>query len=237
MIDSLIKSAYSYIFDSKLPVWDVEIARCVDQIGNNFNAHHFYVSALRQYINNGYNKKTLLLELRAYYASFQPKTQRDVFKLGSNYNSKIFSVSSKDFILLPWEVAPRYRIPVEGIPPSEGCQEYGPVSENKCHSEVNRLLTVLHSIQSNGFDVNKYGPLFGQVLICSGRSKLLVHNGNHRAAVLCALNAEKLPYSFRNKYLRIIDDKSCEHWPMVAEGIVSKDEAVSFMEDVFFKPN
>ena len=235
MIDSLIKSAYSYIFDSKLPVWNVEMSRCVDQIGNNFNSNHFYVRALRKYIDNGYDKKSLFLELQDYYLRFQPSTQRDIFKLSGNYASKIFAISSKNFIVLPWEVAPRYRIPVEGIPPSEGCQEYGPVTYNKCKSEANRLLKVLRSIDSNGFDVERYGPLYGQVLICSGKSKLLIHNGNHRAAVMCALKAETLPYSFRNKYLRIIDDKSCEHWPLVAEGLISKDEAVRFMEEVFFR--
>ena len=119
---------------------------------------------------------------------------------------------------MPWEISPRYRIPVDGIPPSEGCQEYGPVSKNKCQSEANRLLKVFHSIKREGFDTNKYGPLFGQVLICSGNSKFLVHNGNHRAAVMCSLGAKALPYSFRNKYLRIVDDKSVEHWPLVAQG-------------------
>ena len=59
MSDPLINSAYSYIYDSKLPVWKVSMAKCVDQIVNNFNSSHLYVKALRKYINNGYDKNSL----------------------------------------------------------------------------------------------------------------------------------------------------------------------------------
>ena len=102
-MDQLIKSAYSYIFDSKLPVWSIEIDRCVDQIGNNFNNNHFYVKALNNYIERGYDSSILLSQLRSYYSNFQPKNQKEVFKLDSSYNSKLFQLSSKDYIMLPWE--------------------------------------------------------------------------------------------------------------------------------------
>jgi hypothetical protein len=112
-----------------------------------------------------------------------------------------------------------------------GLPGFGPVSEEKVHSEAQRLHTLLQSIQKDGYyRVNgRNGDIEGTILYSNGEFRWFVHNGQHRASVLAALCKESIPLRVTHIAVR----NEVEFWPNVRSGIYSEQGALRVFDRIF----
>ena len=116
---------------------------------------------------------------------FNPETLADFYKLESAELAKYKSYN----IFLPWI----HTYPVEQFVNNDF---YGTRDEKKIIEVVNKLKKITSSIQTNGYNPEKFtdrkeGFMTGYWLIDEDVKKFYIISGNHRSAVLGAMNPDK----------------------------------------------
>lgn len=120
----------------------------------------------------------------------------------------------------------------------EGDQFYGPVSQRKGELEFQRLVSIFHSIKDRGHIIDYSGidTLKVMCLIRDGEYRfMVVQSGQHRIAALSALGYDEIvvhlvPTEGIGGFLR---REEAEHWYLVREGILTKEEAESVFDRTF----
>lgn len=113
----------------------------------------------------------------------------------------------------------------------DGFQYHGPVSDRKGRLEYARLVNVYESIKKNGYDISHGFAHF--ILLKRGDEYRFMSygNGNHRTAVMSALDFETIPAVFSSNFITNID--MAEYWPQVRRGIWSLEQAGAYFNYLF----
>lgn len=109
----------------------------------------------------------------------------------------------------------------------------GPSSVIKVEIESTRLLSVLYSIQKNGYNRNNKpdGDIMVNVLAKSAHDWVWQTVGaQHRAAAMAALGYGTVPV----RIMRVIRRGDVLSWPNVVRGLYSKSEALKIFDDIYF---
>jgi hypothetical protein len=123
-----------------------------------------------------------------------------------------------------------------GLDAEHGVQQYGPVSATKIQLEAERLTRVYDSFVKQGF-VPDYGLPTGYILQnLQDEWVFVIMGGQHRSCTMIKLGYEAVPVQFMINCKRIVYERDVEHWPMVANGEISKDHALEVFR-AFFDEN
>jgi hypothetical protein len=178
-----------------------------------YEQHHFL-----QYYRNG------LPTLRSFYAQYQPANMFEFFFLDAPRPN-----------VPEWGECPWFRILKPKINGGEaglagdahGWQECGPVSEERVLSEAQRLDRVLRSIRTHGFRPEWGGHVRGYFMLRNdGRWVFTIRTGFHRTAALAHIGCERIDVRLQSGHPRFVEERDAEEWPMVKDGIVTREEAL-----------
>ena len=212
-------------------------------------ANHPYILSAREYAARG----ALRYEgspLEAYHQRVRPESVADVLGVNPNQGGKrkaLLAPASRGSIL-PWDGVPgrvaarriikqmRKDLRKHGLDNRERPHWHeagGPVARAIGETEISRIRTLVDSIRESGFIENHQSgtPITGTVLHSDDSGDKLncvrIEGGQHRAAVLAALQYSRIPVYFRPE--RIVYRSRAGQWPAVRAGVLSKEQAL----DVF----
>lgn len=211
-------------FVAGAPVFDVPMERVRYPDGRRYVAgeHHFM-----QYYIEG------LPALQRFYEEHVPDTIFDKYFLD------VPSSDAPPTVLTPWlaDAVPRPPRGEGGLGPEHGVQEHGPVSEQKTLLEAQRLDDVYASIAERGFVPELGGYVQGYFMISDSSDWVfVVRGGFHRTAAMAHLGFDTLPAQFYPHYPRVVEATDVGHWPLVADGSLSEDEALEIFGQFFRSP-
>lgn len=163
----------------------------------------------------------------------------------ANYYSKHHPTNIFEKVFLPAperDNVPGYGLPwceppmpqgEKGLSADHGVQHYGPASGHKITVEAERLTRVYHSLQHNGF-LPEHGFPSGYFLCNNNDDWVFVTmSGQHRTAAMVALEFKTIPAQMLSTMPRIIYERDLNHWPMVANGMLSPKEALQIFHAFF----
>ncbi|MBA86420.1 hypothetical protein ACSSNL_09480 [Thalassobius sp. S69A] len=134
--------------------------------------------------------------------------------------------------VLPWRKVLKDRPPggEKGLPASQGVAFYGPCTPKKVTLEALRLSRVASGIRKSGFQPDKHGDIEGHFITDGTRACFFVMGGKHRAAALAHLGNSHIPVRLRPGRMAIMDTRTAQHWPMVADGGLSPKTACAIAD-------
>jgi hypothetical protein len=171
-----------------------------------------------------------------YSFKFNPTTLGDIFGV-SKLNSYGYTA-----VFLPWI----HKKPQEKI------NDQAFINFNR-ENKFNKIKGLMSSISSVGYFPEKFPDrkkgIRGYWLEYKGKIKTYIISGNHRAAVLSALNIE-IPFMYEDgnllkhretlgvgidvmNYPSIFSDKSVDNWPAVKSGCINRKTALSIISKYF----
>ncbi|KUM52403.1 hypothetical protein [Rheinheimera sp. EpRS3] len=112
---------------------------------------------------------------------------------------------------------------------------FGPVTKEAGLQEVERLYKLLVKILNEGYnpEVNFDGYIRGYIMRRGSESKFSVTAGQHRLAILSVLNYKNVLIKFQPDMDRVVDVAEVETWPMVKNGMYSKQQALNIFNGIF----
>ncbi len=200
----------------------------------SFGESHPFVAAIRSGADRSDPETAVRATLKGFYRDVLPRDCSDIVEQFIGSRCTAFSVSSHH-PQWPWkhampeshgEVSPVY---VDGkirLSPAQevGIQHWGPVSPEKLETEVRKLTLLLQSIRRHGYVPSTEkadGHICGYVLRKDTEWVVVIEQGQHRAGVLSALDFSTIPVRVDG----VIDYADASHFPNVASGLYSVEEA------------
>ncbi|MDQ0256583.1 hypothetical protein J2S74_004005 [Evansella vedderi] len=193
-------------------------------------------------INNG-NVKYKGSILEKYYSTYKPYTFKELYFINQKpiisdkQDSRILNENLNYYKYDLWsderQKVQMDRVHEYGLLRSHGTQHFGPVSIQKGELELQRLKDTYHSILKYGHLPNKFGFISGYFLRYKNRYRFIILDGNHRAAVLCAMGYSKIPVTFQAGSPRIIDYNDIKNFPHVKRGLFSLPLAKQIFKTYF----
>jgi len=108
------------------------------------------------------------------------------------------------------------------------------VSNNRVKSEFELLKKLTLSIKNKGYIRDINNDITACVLIKNDDYRFLIHGGNHRAAVLAALDFREIPLTVRNaRHPAFINYNDAKYWPNVLNNTYTEQEAKKIFDRVF----
>ncbi len=184
--------------------------------------------------------------LRRFYESWQPANLAEAFAIDPSRASKELLALPPLPWMLPWnggadwdrwinkakaQIARRTRRLGEAYALS---RFWGPVSERYGELRLANLVKVYRSIRVDGY--NPVSHIRANLLVRHGECRVLISDGNHRAAALAAAGFDRIPVwvAGRDKYgPAVIWRGDSSSWPAVGSGIFSHEQAVAIFDRVF----
>lgn len=184
--------------------------------------------------------------LERFYRTYKPLNFKQLYFVGTDLGD----VSESDRIILnenlneykydPWsdrrEKVMMNLVHEYGLERWHGTQHFGPVSRQKGELELQRLKDTYNSIMKHGHLPEQYGYVSGYFLKYKDDYRFFVLDGNHRVAVLSALQYDKIPVAFTTHFPRVIDYQDVENFPHVKNGLFSA-ELVRRIIKTYFEDN
>ncbi len=133
---------------------------------------------------------------------------------------------------LPWLMRARRAAPPgeRGLGPEHGVSFYGPATPRKVAVEGERLRKVVAAIQSEGYDPDRFRDIEGHLMTDGRETCFFVRGGKHRTAALVHLGYTRIPVQIRRSWPPIVDARSAEQWPLVANGDIDRSLAVDILD-------
>ena len=223
--------------------FQAEINKCIDPYGNNYgDGWHYFTSMVR---NIGrLQQETIVASFVRYLELTIHDNAFGGFRLNlrGSEGLKDFSPSALPF-LTPWSpfdisrIEDNVAIVVKEEKLSKGTD--GNMQDSLidlsllAHNHYNRLYELLASVKNKGYNMNikPYDGVKGYVLTRENDHRILIFSGQHRVAVMAALNSESIPVRFVNKL--IIDQAGVDQWPLVRQGLWNKEDALLYFNHLF----
>jgi len=186
-------------------------------------------------------------KLEEFYNACQPRTAADFMQLPIAKEAWLHNMPAIASIL-PWlEKTPEYALKAVSawtekdsrehgaqLTIRDGCQHFGPVSQEKGELEFARLVRVTKSILHNGFRVDPSGDDNIWVFLLLDGDHYVLHQeggGNHRLAALAALDYEEVIVQVKTQYIARKQD--AKWWPMVRDEYLTEQEAIAVFDRIF----
>jgi len=211
---------------------------------------HPLIVASKMYIDTG-DINLVESVLCRYYESVNPQDIYDWLGVSEKSNQLSADCHPPWATILPWEnVTPekkiQHRIATAKYDSAEhgerhiiaqGWRNFGPVSPEVISLEAKRIVSLCDSIKRLGFKrhSNSGGDIGAIILVNEDLSwRWLVENGGqHRSAVLSALNYEVIPI----RVWSIVYRREVLSWPGVTAGIFTQSQALKIFDNIFIGDN
>jgi len=223
-----IKRFFLNIIFQKNRVFEIPLNKCITEFGQSFgkDGDHFFVKSL----NLTTDQNQINNELRNYYSTHHIKSFFDFIDKDCRNPDLL------DMYFLPWEVSN-----IRPIEKFKGSHMIGPTPEDSIPKISIRLLNLLQSIKKQGFKKSRYGDNVVRVyeLVNGKDSKFIIKDGQHRISIASTLGISSIyasynsVYYFRNKEESIINRDSVDNWPKVKNGMISKEDALTFFDKIY----
>jgi len=110
----------------------------------------------------------------------------------------------------------------------------GPVSERYGEMRLASLLKVYRSIRGGGYRPASH--IRANLLVREGECRVLISDGNHRAAALAAAGFDTIPVwvAGKDKYgPSVVWRGDVSSWPVVRSGLLAQDQALAIFDRIF----
>ena len=226
----------------------VALWKCSNYTGLTYGAKgwHPFVETLRRYQTRPTSYKDSVL--KSYYDAWKPSDAAEAFITFQN-PPEAFELEPSYAFVSPWhtisisdrksKIAHNVRaenrdMGYETVGIEEGFGLHGPVSERKGSVEFDRLISVLNSVERDGYRLDSIHYLIEGFALLDQKEedfRIIVVHGNHRLASLSALDYEYAPVRLVPPY--IVRAEEVDRWPQVTSGLWSKDQAVEYFQSFF----
>lgn len=210
------------------------------------NSYHPFIRAIKYALVSDDYKKALKEKLSLYYNIVQPNNASEW--LGLNQGElDILDNEPAWLSLLPWENSSLKqkkdgrkecaiydnkehgsRLEIEA-----GWRNFGPVSEKILELEVNRLYSLMVSIEKNGvLRDDKDGGDIGAIVLMKEDNDfrwIVEWGGQHRAAAISAMGYESVPI----RVWQVVERKDVNLWPNVQSGLYSEEMALKIFDKIY----
>ncbi len=223
--------------------------RCLgsNAFSGDINSRHPFIDSLMEY-NKG-NSDYKESSMKKFYDRWTPDSAATFLGLQSNNTSENIKQLSPLSAVFPWEYlspdekefentkiikSQKLKALFRGDRPCSHWNCAGPASHLSGQTELNRLIYVFDVIKNNGYARNNRadGDICGIVLVDSDQWCVIVKNGQHRAASLCALSYDKVPVRLFFKKPSIIRREDATYWPHVVSGLFTVQEALHIFDRI-----
>ena len=227
---------------------DVPLDRCRTLGSMAFPARpdgdHPYILTARAYLA-GRVRRYEGSPLEAYFSSVRPRTGADLVELPPEGPASVVDEMEPLLVDLPWlkspgphvrqirlrDMAKDAREAGHDLDGEDGWNHVGPVSARKGELEFARLVALVESISTHGYlDLPDHMAPTGDILVGPERSALHVWGGQHRIAVLAALDHPSIPLRLRARC--VYHRTSVGEWPGVASGAFTEAQALHVFDRV-----
>jgi len=220
---------FESLYENHPVLFNVPLSQCIDRIGKGFSPefnHPLFVAAeilnhqgiahSSEYLFNWYNK-------------FTHKHINDIFSFKQGHinfsNSLRLDLTPRESFILPWEGS---------SPVSHKTPLYGPVSYEECKYELNRIKSLIISIQKYGYHLARSNnPVRGYLLASGNQYRFVIKGGQHRAAILSLMGYCDISVTWQPWWPRKIDAAEIDFWPQVLNGKYDKKTALYMFESFF----
>jgi hypothetical protein len=220
-----------------------DLSRCVTYNGFSFarNGWHPFVHAASEYLE-GRASTYHGSALEGYYSAWQPSEGRAAL-IGAPDGPDELTRYPAYIIHAPWlKLSPEDRLDSisqiiaeenallgePGLTIKDGYGLQGPVSSRKGELEYLRLLGIVRSLQTNGYD-RKFGDITAQILVRGEEFRFRIVHGHHRAAALAALGYSSITLV----PTMLVDIDNVENWTQVHSGYWSQSQAIQYFHHHF----
>ncbi|PKM17370.1 MAG: hypothetical protein CVV11_19605 [Gammaproteobacteria bacterium HGW-Gammaproteobacteria-15] len=247
-----INDAVSLLRDTPVKLCNVELSKCISsrdmQAFSKDDSWHRFIemsthllSMLQEKRNDFIYENTPLFH---YYEKVRPSVFSELWTLtGKTEDIGVLGSMplNKYVSWMPWfEPVDTVENIANGISeqpdiPEWDSHAFGPVPKEAGLQEVERLYKLLIKISNEGYnpEVNYDGFIRGYIMRRGSESRFSVTAGQHRLAILAALNYKTCLVKFQPGMERVIDVEEVETWPMVENGIYSKQQALNIFNGIF----
>lgn len=233
---SAIEDADDVRFRTSEWIYSAPVAMLVGRpiFGYGPRSWHPFVAAAAELLENidaSYEDSVL----KRFYETFTPRTIADACRLD---DPGPLSEVPAATLFEPWRLAPPpFDDPFAGARAS-GSPLFGPLRQSAAEAEWRRLRGRVESIRRYGYrpDLFPRGLIRVTVLKSGGEQRYLVGHGQHRAAVLAAMNHERIDVGLHTNDPLVVDEAEVHLWPHVRSGFLSEDRAVAMLRRYFTTP-
>ncbi len=174
--------------------------------------------------------------LKRFYDTFAPKTIAEAYQLKDP--GPLNRVPAQT-LFEPWLLAePPFDDPFAVADGPPGSPLFGPLNNAAGKTEWSRLRRCVKSIQKYGYQPGLFprGRINVVVLRSQQQERYLVVHGQHRAAVLAAMGAERIEVGTHSILPPVVDESEAHLWPYVQSGFLSEEVAVAVLRRYFTTP-
>ena len=246
-----------YLSHRGSPVVNIPLSHCrgFEFVGMPFAPEtHPFVATLIRFAQSG-ESDYRTSPLCGYHRSFQPANAAEALGLPDAAASPGLAAAKPFAAVLPWWSnfgAFRFELREKavlieaesdysraGLQPQDAPTFYnlGPFSKELGDFEIIRLTRTFRAIQEHGFvrDDSPDGDIIGSVVVDDGGDfRVVLHGGQHRAAVAAALGMQSVPVRlFPVMSAPLIHRAEADRWPHVRSGLFSLDQALTVFDRIF----
>lgn len=199
-----------------------------------FGSRHPFVQAVKAGAGSDKPEKIMRPILERYYGLVQPNSCAEIVEPFVRDRESAFPLSTHN-PPWPWNVPRSMEEPerspvmlddkIEFLPADEvGVQHWGPVSPEKLETEIIKLSKLLQSIREHGYVprlCSRDGHIRGYVLRKGEEWVFMIQQGQHRFAVLSALDYRRIPVRIDG----VLDHADARYFPGVVSGLYTLKEA------------
>lgn len=217
--------------DSRSLLVEVDLSVCRDYLGYAYtpNGWHYFVAFLREYEQNGHIPPENSL-LHRYYAKFRPSSLWEALTCIPKHELPGDFAGLPDWPALPWL---NHR-----LTPEDGNQHFGTFTKSSVASHMIRCCDLYHKLRQEGYLPGDYrdGYIKGYFLKDGRDYRFVVTAGQHRMAVLAVLGYDRFIARIQPGFPRVADPAEADHWPQVAAGVYTREQAIRIMR-LYFQLN
>lgn len=226
----------------------VERCRCFGPIAFkliNNSSHPYFMTAI-EYLK-GKSKEYDSSPLKSYYILVQPKNVAELLDIDVDVEKDILNFKKINPLgyRLPWQGSPSLeelsikskmyimesKIIGYDFNIDDGIDLYGPVSERRGNFELSRIYRLINSISMNGYCCCKYDLVTGDVLYNNNDYVVLIRRGQHRSAVLAAMNYKSVSVKIRLE--NIICRSHMVDWKGVKAKSFSGEQSLKLFDRIY----
>jgi len=111
-----------------------------------------------------------------------------------------------------------------------GHHYFGPMPADKGEAQFARLIATYQSIEREGFQPDRYGPIMGYFLADDDSYRFVVGSGNHRLAALKVLGHTKVRVALTRTHPAVVHRSRLDTWTVDQGGPFQRDTAYALFD-------
>lgn len=214
--------------------FEVDLEQCTSFVGFSFRGGGWnpHVATLEEFIRNPAltYEESSLFQLHQVY---QPATLQHVFLQDEPAEMKPLSElpPTRSLFRYIWAVSPAIiEKTLRAREEKMGHHYFGPLSEEKGRAQFDRLIGTYRSIEQEGFQPEKYGPIMGYFLADDSQYRFVVGSGNHRLAALKVLGHTRVPVQLTKTHPAVVHHDRLDSWTVAQGGPFERDTAYALFD-------